>query len=1228
MDFSSILLNPASVLGNNKVWMAFADDVATFNRYRLNIDSYLAHSGIPECSEHLLIALYRIGKSRDEAKTVVVVSCANHKIRKLTKEGLRSCPLFQEGGALAHFKIIGKATPPETDREPVPTMQSDTESKALPNNSSEELVLYTQPSRHTSEEHQSGVFLSRDRSATGNNYLGSRILARQRLDQGASAPQSATAGPLVLVDGQSYQLTVQHVANFACPIAQEPCQIADDWDDEDIEDLERNYSSDEDLASWNARTSLPRSSESLHSDMSEAMFSDSSPANSINRNIKLEASEDLDQRSEPFCSGSAASVSGPSRTGESYDATAPGSLSSLQLTALEEQSPLYENAEIDYLLIPTEVELGRVPGSAEILRECGHLNLYELTEARSVIIATATLGYVRGTMFPAPIFSRGSRSQSFQTLFCVQSEKTIPKGASGSAIFDEETGVLAGYITLGCPSEDIWYMTPISTVLEDLQQRLGVQASCQVQLDAASLSRASHNTEKPADRGTSCSERTETCEGTNGDHPAGSGLESQHTLPANGKGSVPYMRSRGQSSDRSPSNNDLVTPPRHTLGWSIRNGFFKPADKSLPSFLPRDKLEEILTYERIIEALGTEGSFPPARQKAIAQEIIHPQYFDRKTQPHLCSRVEILAILALIGKVSTIDNFIEDGLFDNDLPFRYVQKPDSPNGDRSWVMKTCNLERESREIPVFYHWSEKDAKRFESQQWRIHVPVFDGMPNTSGKPSHHTLDQEAIAPYISQGAVGRGGFSTVYKVKIHTQHLPNSDNPHQNQVFAIKKLHTSKRHFDQEVAALKRFAGKETSPLVQLLWTFSLGSTYHLVFPFAERNLYELWRSNEFEFPLAEKKDHDTALWFLRQCLGIAEGLEMIHQGGRDHDSLEPQRFGRHGDIKPENILWFKDSGTKEAGYTLGTLKISDFGMSGFHTTQTSSHVDTDRIGCSVTYRAPEYDVDREISQSYDIWSLGCVFMEFLLWYLKGWDGVDTFSKRRVEEDNNYPVKEDTFFNSIRKGNRTGAVTKISVAMEFQNLYKHKDTSDLIIDFAEFIETDLLRLDPDHRKKCPEVVAQLQRLFDASLRNPDYCSGLSKNPPNRRNTDVSHLNPEVLSPRRGLSASSPRLAPFQNSNPIADSLLEESDTGLDIRVQRNTVGFQPQQPLRPMTDPDSNTHRQSLPYIPKRPVNLPENERDEAGPLIPPNLGRYSGRYAGRYYDRLTRNSCAGNRIL
>ncbi|KAK1518549.1 protein kinase domain-containing protein [Colletotrichum abscissum] len=128
---------------------------------------------------------------------------------------------------------------------------------------------------------------------------------------------------------------------------------------------------------------------------------------------------------------------------------------------------------------------------------------------------------------------------------------------------------------------------------------------------------------------------------------------------------------------------------------------------------------------------------------------------------------------------------------------------------------------------------------------------------------------------------------------------------------------------------------------------------------------------------------------------------------------LDNKHWGRHGDIKPENILWFKKYEESRRNF----LVISDFGLTRFNTADSRSKVAYDAVkGFSGSYRPPDVDLKRTISQRYDIWSLGCVFLEFVSWFLVGHDRTQKdFTDSRLQEDGSHTgsriLLEDKFFN-------------------------------------------------------------------------------------------------------------------------------------------------------------------------------------------------------------------------
>lgn len=191
----------------------------------------------------------------------------------------------------------------------------------------------------------------------------------------------------------------------------------------------------------------------------------------------------------------------------------------------------------------------------------------------------------------------------------------------------------------------------------------------------------------------------------------------------------------------------------------------------------------------------------------------------------------------------------------------------------------------------------------------------------------------------------------------------------------------------------------------------------------------------------------DSVLWLSQQCAGLAAGLHNIHNARMTtHEALkvlkvkatpptnpplylEPNNSsqlsttsdnskdnsngkdcGRHGDIKPQNILWFMQDKNK---YNMGVLKISDFGLTTFHSALTTRVLAND-VPVTQTYAAPERyaeESSKSISRPFDIWSLGCVYLEFVTWILLGDESLGDFSDlRRAERGRRRAWILDSFY--------------------------------------------------------------------------------------------------------------------------------------------------------------------------------------------------------------------------
>lgn len=196
---------------------------------------------------------------------------------------------------------------------------------------------------------------------------------------------------------------------------------------------------------------------------------------------------------------------------------------------------------------------------------------------------------------------------------------------------------------------------------------------------------------------------------------------------------------------------------------------------------------------------------------------------------------------------------------------------------------------------------------------------------------------------------------------------------------------TNEQRFNQEFEVLSILRNSDNPHLIKPLATFYQERDYFVVFQWPNGNLGDYWRCN----PNPQQSCH-TSLWIAKQCVGIAKAIHWIHDNHLvrgDDGRLEkiPEKTGRHGDVRRETILWFP-SDTQSSDTSQEVLALSDFGVKRFLSGGPSF-----LKSCSTQ----EFDADGSISPSWDTWALGCVYVEFLIWYLQGWEALDKFSKQR-----------------------------------------------------------------------------------------------------------------------------------------------------------------------------------------------------------------------------------------
>ncbi|ETS88089.1 hypothetical protein PFICI_01917 [Pestalotiopsis fici W106-1] len=532
-------------------------------------------------------------------------------------------------------------------------------------------------------------------------------------------------------------------------------------------------------------------------------------------------------------------------------------------------------------------------------------------------------------------------------------------------------------------------------------------------------------------------------------------------------------------------------------------------------FVPVDEIDRIVNLKSVLRELKTVNLGRDQDPNDIAHQIcsVHEGKSPLDGKETKTNRRRIFATLALIRETAAVQEVLREGLYDWDLP---LALDTTDRGHHRLARR--NADGSLRLVSFSRSWSPYQHEAFSRCQWQLSSPCFEMRTNVEAKIMHYRLNAHSILPITKiDGEDRHGGFATVSKIKLHPAHRKSiSRDQDSTSWLALKRLKFSTEEaFKAEVAPLKRLGNNKNSHIIQVLTTFQYRDEYNLVFEWADGgNLFDFWQQS-FPQHHSPAGNHGLGKWLATQLTGLASALSLIHEcefdplaakysGFNSQDGRK--KYGAHGDLKPENILWFKATPNDEDSSNLGTFKLSDFGLASFHSLESRKRFQP--AGFSATYRAPECDLDRHISQKYDMWSLGCVLLEHLTWYLLGYDGVTAFSQRRMQESQP-TFKEDNFFNMTQdrfslQGGR--AIMKRCVQEQFNLLRKTPNCSDFLSEVLDFVQDKLLRMSPDRRCEVSEFLHFTKDASQKCMEDETYCTQRLKPIEIRTETSLSELH--------------------------------------------------------------------------------------------------------------------------
>ncbi|KAI1774286.1 kinase-like domain-containing protein [Hypoxylon cercidicola] len=462
----------------------------------------------------------------------------------------------------------------------------------------------------------------------------------------------------------------------------------------------------------------------------------------------------------------------------------------------------------------------------------------------------------------------------------------------------------------------------------------------------------------------------------------------------------------------------------------------------LRRLLPAEKVEEHLT--RFFEDAKRDYQ-PRERDINYYLDLICP-HPGRPTIVGEKSYIRLFATLVLTDKALDIFKFIDEGISDDTLPI------------------PCH----GNEASPIIRWGRlRYRDGFNMWQRRVNVPFL-------AHGEHRVFDIQDVLPFIKEPShpspqahiTEAGGYGEVSHVEIHQSchNFPNvfGSLPRPTGPFARKKLLRNRSHrtdddFRREAGMLKKFDGGVHPHIVTVLTTYKHGDDYYLIFPWAECDLARYCEMNP-----NPTRNLDTVQWLANQCLKIMEAVHLIHYPpGVATLRPDDQLYGRHGDIKAENILIFR-SKEGEAQFVL-----SDFGLCSMHHDRSKSDVPNKGIPATPCFRPPECDMDGAvITRSFDIWNLGCLFLDLLTWLLGGEDLRQQFESERMTPYLNN-LKTPIYFEvGTTINDKPGYIVKDQVKQWFVKMHNHQSCTRFVHEFLYLIEESMLIVETETKKRA------------------------------------------------------------------------------------------------------------------------------------------------------------------
>ncbi|KAI3325793.1 hypothetical protein HD806DRAFT_491241 [Xylariaceae sp. AK1471] len=399
---------------------------------------------------------------------------------------------------------------------------------------------------------------------------------------------------------------------------------------------------------------------------------------------------------------------------------------------------------------------------------------------------------------------------------------------------------------------------------------------------------------------------------------------------------------------------------------SLEDLIFSHLEKNFDKeeFLPADCIYDLTREDWVRQELSREQP---------AQQELREEFIECLVSFASGPGKRIFLILIYCDCLKHLKSIFLSGFDDTGLPIgRSDTKKASISAVFSLDKSGYRLQKPGVTLNCFDTFSMRHLRAFIQTQWLFLAPIF------SSDQFLYSLHPEQPLPLLMSRREDISG--SITKVRVHRAHFPMLDiSIKPVMAVAVTEKDFRRQNYEREITSLQDLQRLKNEHLISPFVAYERDGSLHTLVPWASGgNLSDFWsrRHNLVDGPRPPAPT--VVLWALEQMRGLADAISTLH-----HNQMA------QGGLSPYSILVVDD----HKSLNLWTLKINGVNVPRFQAAHARGHTaTTSRMG-ALRYAAPELSrVDGAPQSSLiDIWSIGCIYLEFLIWILDGNIGLREF---------------------------------------------------------------------------------------------------------------------------------------------------------------------------------------------------------------------------------------------